>query len=47
MTKKEKINYILKNAKNNENITIYFQNDLKEWLENQTDAYIDELFEIV
>lgn len=47
MTKKQKINYILKNAKNNENIIVYFPKDLKNWLENQTDAYIDDLFEMI
>lgn len=47
MKKQEKINYILKNAKNRSDIIIYNPNNLKNWLEKQTDDYIDELYEMI
>lgn len=47
MTKKDMIKYILKNAKKNNMIIVYNPNNLKAWLEKQTDDYIQELYEMI
>lgn len=48
MCKKEMIKYILKNAKKNDMIIIYYNpNNLKSWLEKQSDNYIEELYEMI
>lgn len=47
MLKKDKVNYIIKNIKNNNTIIVYIPENLENWLNKQSDDFINSLYELI